>query len=126
MKPLHPKILAQVATLESRFPQDIIVVYDDKGMYRYVSANRQAIMGYSAAETLGHHYKDFVVPEYMAHVKLTWDDTALTGQSIESTVMLRKKSGQTARFRTVAWAVSHPETGDFYMIVKSRPMTEQN
>lgn len=125
MDTLHPVIIEQAKKIEAIYPEDVVVVFDSDGLYRYASDSRERLMGYTRKETYGRHYQDFVVPDYMSHVQLTWDDTTLTGQSIESIVVLKKKSGDLARFRTVAWATNDPDSGSMYMIVKSHLVPEK-
>jgi PAS domain S-box-containing protein len=125
MNTLHPSIMNKVKNLESLYPRDIVVVYDTHGRYQYVSSNREQIMGYTPDETYGRHYQDFVAPDYLSHVNLTWTDTSLTGESIDSTVLLIKKSGELARFRTTAVVATEAISNDEYIIVKSQLVADE-
>ena len=123
MSEINQDVIDEAQRLEALHPNDVILVFDADGIYHYVSANREKLMGFTREETYGRHYSDFVTPDYVSHAQLSLDHTVLTGESIDSGVILLAKSGQPLYFRTVGTSVDDPGEGEF-VIVRARFIRE--
>ena len=78
---------------------DVIYAVDEHGILTYVSPAIESVIGYTLSEITGHHFREFIHPEDLPHLKESFEMT-LTGHDTTSEYRILAKSGEIRWMRT--------------------------
>lgn len=103
------RLLAENAT-------DLIATQTSEGVYHYVSPSCFTLLGYHAAELIGHSAYEWIHPEDIPEVENSYRAVLEVLGPCQLVYRVRHKDGHYIWFETNAQAVCHPKTGEVVKI----------
>jgi len=120
LRELSDKLVSATKDLETfwRESPDMLVISDADGYYKRVSPASEKLLGWEPDELIGHHFSEFVHPDFI-------DPTATTLQSLKDSDLtyefenrFRTKDGNYAR---VLWKASRTVDSQNYAVARVVP-----